>query len=200
MKTLPVTVAALVLGEHAAALAPCGRRLGARVELDLASAREVVGDETVGRLEAYWDAAREYWAGGAHGGVVVRRRIVSARQRDGRDGKVDLARELDALDEIGLDAACDALLGTAPDVDALAGIGGIAVVEQGESRTVVTATLSSPVWPDALGGVPGVGEVAREVTLVAAHAKWRDRRVRRLVAVEVVSVELWPDPAPYTSA
>jgi hypothetical protein len=50
-------------------------------------------------------------------------------------------------------------------------------------------------WPTALGGPAAPNELHRHVKIVANHAKWRDRKVRRLVRVEVSCDEVWPDPA-----
>lgn len=47
-------------------------------------------------------------------------------------------------------------------------------------------------WDDELGGPISPGEQAREIVVTVGYAKWRDRRLRRLVGVQAYAHELWP--------
>lgn len=49
-------------------------------------------------------------------------------------------------------------------------------------------------WSSYLGGPCSPGEQARRVIVGVRHAKWRDRKARRLVRVVTQAVELWPKP------
>lgn len=57
---------------------------------------------------------------------------------------------------------------------------------------MICAKESWPVWADILGGGYGPGETAREIEITVRYAKWRDRRVRRLVRVSTFAHEVWP--------
>jgi hypothetical protein len=204
MRTTPSTIAQIAI---AAGVAPvecftgCGRRVGDRVEVDLDEVAR--RDETVARwAENYFESARRLWAHlkeqPISGEVLaVRRPLVKVHQSDSkRDGRADLRDELAGLEQYGgFHALLDALLGpevSRTDLEEAAGAWQREIDISG-SRVQVKLWVCDPVaWSDAVGGPAGPGEVARIFTLVAQHAPWRDRRVRRLVALNVEAEELWP--------
>ena len=63
---------------------------------------------------------------------------------------------------------------------------------------LMTLTYTAPGggWPDLFGGAKKPCEKHRQLTLGVRHAKWRDRKVRRLVDVKVESVSIWPGVKP----
>lgn len=207
--TVPAWVAQTFLTPLAPAVAEqlegCGVQVGERVELDLGAAAGVLGEGTCDALRRYAQACRDFfdtWVAGGDPGpwVVVRRTLVSVRQQDTKQHRVDLGGHLEAAADIPLlgevlDLAC----GADPDWDEVRHLGeaaGVAVLEDGNETTVELSLPTATVWPELLGGVPTRGELSRTVTAVVNHAAWRDRRNRRLVQLEVVAEEMWPDPAP----
>lgn len=153
-------------------------------------------------LAAYMEACEKFWANMAAGKEVgpymATRRILAAdRQRDNADLSevYEEALELPVVGR-GLDTALE----SEPElraVDAIAAAcGGEAVESQpGEMElSFYVDTAEQWVWGASLGGRPGPGEAVREVRFWVRHAKWRDRKVRRLTRVEVAAHELWPQP------
>lgn len=188
--TVPVAAAAVLLGNDPR-LSACAVRLGNRTEISLPAVAQQLGDEIAQRLGAYWASTQVLWETGAGPAVVIRRTLVAARQKDDKDGRQDLNDELAALEVLPEgDVLLEHLLGETPDVDALAGF----VVTQDGNETAVTCSRRSLEWPDALGGPATPGELSRSIKVVANHAKWRHRKARRLVRLEVAVEEVWFDP------
>jgi hypothetical protein len=187
--TVPLTAATLCLADDAL-VRSCAVRLGNKVEVSLEAVKETAGAEAAERLSNYWRAATQMWSSGKGRAVLVRRPLVQVAQKDGKEGRVELAAELAALELIPEgDALVEALLGPAVQPDQLTS------VETNGNETSVTVTRRMVEWPTALGGPAAPNELHRHVKIVANHAKWRDRKVRRLVRVEVSCDEVWPDPA-----
>lgn len=185
-RTVPLTAAALCLGDEDLVKA-CAVRLGERVEVSIPAVAERGGEAAASRLTRYWDAARRLWATGEGQAVIVRRTLVQAAQRDVKDGRVELSAELAALEMIPEGSELvESLLGPRMQF--------VGPCEENGNETTVVVSKRMPEWPTALGGPAGPNEVQRHVKIVANHAKWRDRKVRRLVRVEVSCDELWPDP------
>jgi hypothetical protein len=187
------------------ALGACGRFVGARVECDLSMAAATIGADFADRLAEWHNActklARDVAAGTAAGEYAVTvRSLVAARQTDGKQGRSDLGDELDALDSIaGIGPLVADALSADPDWEAVVAQGApyeVSVERDGNDTTVRFVVDADIVWPDALGGIGAPNELARHVTVRLNHARWRDRRVRRLVAVDVTAEELWPTGLP----
>jgi hypothetical protein len=185
-----MAAAAVLLGPDPR-LATCGVAVGKRVEVDLDQVAQTLSTEIADSLESYWSTAHQLWEQGSGKAVLIRRRIMTSRQVDRKDSRIDLHAELAALEELpGGDIIVEALLGQDVDLDALANY----TVSQDGNETAVTITHRSLDWPDALGGPGAPGELHRTITVTANHAKWRDRKVRRLVRIDVSVDEVWPDP------
>jgi len=158
------------------------------------------------RAARYWQRCREFWdtyADGATAGpaVLVERRIVAARQSDTRQGRVDLTTHLAALEATPvIGALVSELTGARPDFEDLASRSAPLTVthcSSGDETVVIAEFPARHDFDTALGGAHSRGELRRKFRLTVNHAKWRDRRVRRLVAVEIDAVELWPDPTSF---
>lgn len=158
------------------------------------------------RLRGYWDRCRQFWndarTGAARGPwVAVHRPLLSAVQTDSKAaGRRDLRPQLEALESVpGLLPLLDEALSAEPDAAKLAALAelmaGTVEVTPGQVRVQVRLTADAATWSTDLGGPASAGEVARLVHLTTRQAAWRDRRVRRLSAVEVTAEEVWPDPA-----
>ncbi len=130
--------------------------------------------------------------------ALVRRTVVEHVQRDDAQGRSDLAHVLEATQGVQLLGwVLESLCGTTPDYAEILRKASVwdARLEQDGVRSVLTLDIpSAKGWPDALGGSQGLRELKRRITIETNHAKWRDRRVRRLVRVLVEADELWADP------
>ena len=131
--------------------------------------------------------------------VLVRRTVTEHTQRDDANGRSDLSYVIEAAQGVSLLGwITDSLCGANPDYVEILRKASVwdAHLEQDGVRSVLTLDIpSTKGWPDALGGSQGLRELKRRITIETNHAKWRDRRVRRLVRVLVESDELWADPA-----
>lgn len=201
MRSAPAFLAALALGEDRyARLGDVGTQLGERVEIDL-DLLDVSDPDAAAQVRRYLTDCAAFWADRHPSGAYlgVERTLVAARQQDGRGGKRDLHDELEALTQLGgVGPYIHELTARTLDEDRLARLGAplsAVAVESGSQREVTLHAPSVGMWPTILGGAPSPGEVSRKVRVRVSHANWRDRRVRRLMSVEVLAVELWPDPA-----
>ena len=196
--SVPTFVLALIRPEFTA-WDQVGCRVGDRVEVSTFTLEQL---EAGLGLEAarYWDRCRVFWdrfAAGESGlvGLTVERELARDRQSTSHADRRDLVEAVEALEaQPSLASVVATALGNEPDWDALRSLG--AVVEAGaKDTTVVTYTYRGRQdWPVLLGGLPSRGELARTFTFVVSHAKWRDRRNRRLVEFAVAAAEIWPDP------
>ena len=89
------------------------------------------------------------------------------------------------------------LLGTNPDfasIETRGASAGMTVELQGDMHVIRFALPARRPWVNELGGVASRGEWERGFTLRVSHAPWRDRRVRRLVSVQIHATETWARP------
>lgn len=126
--------------------------------------------------------------------TVARVPVVDAAQVDSKAaGKVDLADELVGLTDLpGAGDFFHELTGAAPNRTRLRRLGypfhGWTRFEREGVQARGGVTITQPgVWHESLGGLWLPGEAARSVEVGVRFAKWRDRRVRRLVRVMVKS-------------
>ena len=211
MLLIPTHYADLVLGAdwrgnaRYDALLSGGVVVGRTLEIDLDQLGGTGADAVRHALDAYATACRRLAGGLAHDNpigpwVITRRPLVVASQQAGTRSaqRGDLHDELEGLREFeDTERIVDALLGPVVAASSLYALGATAVAVE-DGRTTVTLPVEGfREWRAALGGTPGPNEIERHFTLVANHAAWRDRAVRRLVRVETAAVELLPDPAPF---
>ena len=197
--TVPATVISLLPLEPAlrAAAVAAAVQLGTQLEIDLHRLEELApgAGRRAGR---YWAATRQLWArlqaGEAADAVKVLHPLRSAEQSTAKGARRDLHDELQALQLVPACAPLLHLLDPTPDVDALAAHGEVAV---NDATTTMSITAEAGVFPLALGGPPRPGEQHRHIEVTASHARWRDRRARRMTCVNVTAVELWPDPSEF---
>lgn len=180
---------------HAAA--SCTIAVGSCPEIDLRALSW--HDAALARTVAdYWSATRALFAGNGRSSWVGLRRIVHvAAQSDNGAGRKDLHGELAALEQLpGLGPVLELALAAECDVDALTAetsrIRGDVTVSDDGSVTVTVPVDGVRYWDTSLGGPGMPTEVRRTVTFTARHARWRDRRVRRLTRVVVHADEIWP--------
>jgi hypothetical protein len=185
-------------------LLPCGRRLGNRVEIDLHAVASSLGDDIAEDI-ARWDArCRRFnsrlsartdlgpW-------ISLRRPLLAARQREDGTTKVVLRDEYDALSALaGVGTAVDTALEAEPDRDRLALLcaqaGGVLHAVDNGVNQLEFPVEGRTIWPLALGGPSTANEFTRWITVTTRHAAWRDRKLRRLTAVDIDVEEVWPDP------
>jgi hypothetical protein len=197
-RTVPAYLAELAAGEDAARLRPHGRQLGARVEVDLASVA-TTDAELAERIVRYLDQVARFRRQRRGDYLAVQVPLLNVTQQDNRSGRVDLADQLDALEGSVLAPLVEVALSADVDITALETLGAPhqLVWHRGpDQRSVYQMTVTGVTdWDRALGGAAGPDEVARQLTITASHAAWRDRRVRRLVAVDVAAIVVVPTPA-----
>ena len=205
-ETIPVVAADLWLGARGLrdGVRGCGRRVGDRIEVDVAAVAAMVGAEAADGLVGYWLACRRFWTtfGAGHPGgpyVAIHRTLTCAVQRSTKSAKVDLTGELEALLGVGgvgeLVEEATAAEPNWAEVDRLGAPLRAARVTNGTTNVISLRCEGHDSWPAVLGGAPLVGEVSRQLRITVAHAKWREGARRRLARVEVIAEELWPDPS-----
>lgn len=157
------------------------------------------------RLASFDQMTRRLWEAhrngtGGESFAIVERKLHANRQRDDAKGRVDLVSEL-------ADAAAIPLLGELVENACSAecdwelllrrGAAWQASVTDGAKTTRIIHLVVDAAngWPASWGGPSRANELRRHVMIEVSHAAWRDRRVRRLVAVTVTAEELWADPA-----
>ncbi len=181
-------------------LESCGRELGMRVEIDLASVAAALGDSAADDLYAHYLRCKQ---GGA-GTVRMYRCLHHAAQRTAKKQRADLTDELAALDSLpGVADFVAEFTGPSPDGQRLAVLGSpFHAATRVDSRSGVArlAVDSRLDWVPLLGGPASPGERRRIVELSARYAAWRDRRVRRLSEVRVLAEEHWPAAPPGLAA
>jgi hypothetical protein len=180
-----------------------GVQLGNLVEVDLHSI-ELLNSQLGLRAAQYWDRCREFWdayANGASAGpaLLIERRVLSARQTDTRNGRFDLSAHFAAFRETPLlGPLIHEITSAQPDFDNLETLFSplnITISSEGDETVVIAEIPARQDFETLLGGPHSRGELQRKFQFTVNHAKWRDRRVRRLVAIEIDAIELWPDPA-----
>lgn len=180
-----------------------GRQLGVRVELDLDLVRARGEHAMADVLARYHEICVGFWERERTGQrlgpcITVRRVLREAQQRDNAGGRSDLGAEYEALREVaGVGELLEALTEPVPDPATLERLGSPLMLdlELGEGSATAHITVDARcAWPVVLGGAGSPGEVRRRLTLCTSYAKWRDRRVRRLVQLTVETEELWPEP------
>lgn len=138
---------------------------------------------------------KELHIGGRGDAVVADTVLFSAVQVSAGPDRKDLGEELAELlggptTTAGL---FEELTSADPNLDGLAErareLGGI--LDSGDKTTV---ELPWSVDSDPFGGAATDAEIARRLKVEVVHAKWRDRRARRLARVEVWARQLWPVP------
>lgn len=149
------------------------------------------------RCERLWARLADGVVDGSGPYVAVRRPLVRVRQRAGGGDRYDLVDHARALARWpGLSQAAVALLARRPDMDELR----VAVaptagrVWRRDGVTSVELPCEPAAFPPELGGGSPVREARRWVRMDARHARWRQRRSRRLVRLAVDAEEVWPDP------
>lgn len=129
-------------------------------------------------------------------GVSVTMTLYENTQLYSKTAKRDLTHDYDTLKEWQVSAAVidDLLDSDQANAIAAAHDAGWVVNETEENVLTVSHSDNGAFWPDRYGGAPWPQETARTLTLTIRHAKWRDRRVRRLVGIEVTSTSTWATP------
>jgi hypothetical protein len=198
--------ASVLFAEEPESIAAVERCLRELPEGGVALDSDALGEaspELLLRLQHFWQESqavlRDHLGGvGGRPFAVVRRVLVEHVQKDDTSGRSDLAHVLEAADTVSLlDWVLDGMCSTNPaypDILRRASVWS-AQLEQDGVRSVLTLEIpSTKGWPAVLGGSQGTRELKRRITIETNHAKWRDRRVRRLMRVLVEADELWADP------
>jgi hypothetical protein len=195
-RTVPAPIGALALGTLPAGV---GRRVGARIEVDVDAVKLKLGTEAAAKVLRYLAAVRSYRHDPVGDYVETVRPLVRAKLVDPKGGKkVRLTHELGELRNVtGVSGVIDALLGAEVAhqelEDQLAPFEG-AVRTEGNDTFVEFTVRRSRTWPLALGGCSGPDEIGRRVRLRANHAASRRGAPNRLLELEIDALERFPDP------
>lgn len=166
---------------------------------------EELRPDLIGEYREFSDATRELWD--KRGGSGIRAEVavvpvVDVAQVDSKAaGKVDLVDELVGLTDLpGAGDFFHEVTAAVPDRKKLRALGypfhGWSRFEREGMQGRAGVTITHPgVWHESLGGLWLPGEVARSVEVGVRCAKWRDRRVRRLVRASVKSRVVVPAAA-----
>jgi len=127
--------------------------------------------------------------------IVVEVDIHEAAQIPSGVNRCDLVETFEALGaEPELAPLINLGLGSEMELEAL-DAAGWAVVHDEATETVLHATIEgNREWSEHLGGRARDGEIERRFEIVVRRAPWRDRKIRRLSKINVVSVQIHPDP------
>lgn len=166
--------------------------------LETIAGREVDARE----IEAFkinTEQVRRDWLCGVGGRpyVLVSREVCHAKESDSKDGRTDLGKQISSGEDLpGLREVLRELLErevSYTNLESLVRSLGGSVAREG-NETIVTVFFDRAVgWPVEWGGEWSPEEVRRSVYLRANHARWRDRRNRRLVEYRVSLEEIWAD-------
>ena len=125
------------------------------------------------------------------------RTLISVKQLDTNKVRADLKLECKLLAKLPLfGPLVTKLLSAKPDFNNLqleAKTLGAEIIFEGNITTFQFALPGRDSWPLELGGVNSRGELTRNFTLTISHAPWRDRKSRRLLSMQVDTIELWPE-------
>jgi len=198
--TVPVCAASVLLHDRPdllAGLAGAQVMLGQRPEIDLGR----VGDQVLAQaLGAYWADT----VGSSAPRPFGHRWLIAAHaQKSGPGLKADLGAQFQAMADMPVlgdlvQAATEACV----DLDVLVPLarmlsGSVTSGPGANPATIISVELVPGGLDDALGGAPWPNESGRVLDVTVRHAPWRDRRVRRLVGVDVYAQGHWPDPQGY---
>lgn len=200
--TLPLPVLEIVAPGFSAEakFQELGVEINGNLEVDM-KALALLDLQLAQKAQSYWDSARSFYdALGAEApnlrAIETEREILNVKQLDTVGARVDLKAEFTEL--IALPFYGDLVksaLKKEVDWTFLSGeikaLGG--TIDQFETTTIITFTLPGRTnWSATLGGEYSRGEIKREFKVTINHAKWRDRKIRRLQALVINAIEIWP--------
>lgn len=128
--------------------------------------------------------------------LEIQRVIVDVKQLDTNKERSDLRSEFNSLIKLPIygDLIKSALKKDvnwhllSKDIEALGG----SIAQDGLTTIIKFSIPSRVVWDKSLGGEFSRGEISRDFELTINHAKWRDRKIRRLQALKISATEIWP--------
>ena len=158
---------------------------------------EKVDPEFASQLQNYWLSVRAFLDNLARGiqpseYLTTLRSLTLRTQVTSKGSKSDLIKELSALEKLeAIAPLLEHILAQAPDG---AVENPLVKTEQIDSDCYLyTFTLPGQNnYPTILGGLASRAEIARVFILKVSYAKWRDRRVRKIISLEVLAKEIWP--------
>ena len=165
--------------------------------------RETIIDPS-DNIQQYWEQAKHFWARLATNQPVgnfiyIERELVNDKEQTGsRQPDRDLRHIIKHLDQTTETAEIvDNALSSSPDWETIRNNPNVTNLTQHKHTTTFTITAHNTPqrrWHTQLGGEANPGETKRLITITTNHAKWRDRRNRRLTHIVIRSHEAWPDP------
>jgi hypothetical protein len=150
------------------------------------------------RLKNYWLKTRSFFDDLASGlplaDYSLFHRLISSELQDTRKGsKIDL---INSLKEIDSDPVLKEVISPLLDPELYQEFAHPYLISKYIDGLNINVTIEIPGKKDYnyhLGGLSSRAEIGRVFQITISHAKWRDRRVRKLVSVDVYAKELWPN-------
>lgn len=200
--TLPLPVLEIVAPGFSteAKFQELGLEINGNLEVDM-EALALLDLSLAQKAQNYWESTRSFYDALAVEtpnlkAIETEREILNVKQLDTVGARVDLKAEFTEL--IALPFYGDLIksaLKKEVDWTFLSGeikaLGG--AIEKFDTTTIITFTLPGRTnWSATLGGEYSRGEIKREFKITINHAKWRDRKIRRLQALAISVIEIWP--------
>lgn len=126
----------------------------------------------------------------------VLRRIYKNKMIDTKIARTDLRNEINLLKQIPeVGNLLKSVLDVNPDFEKLSKDYkslNFTILEKSDKNSTISFRIKNKgTWPDLLGGASSPAEIEREFKLKISYAPWRDRRNRRLLSIDIYSVEIW---------
>ena len=148
------------------------------------------------KIENYWERCIRFIENPdtSNECLTISRFLHSVSQVDTSKSRIDLVNPYKFLNSIdGVSDILDAILSPTPPERPLESFRFFKNLKI--ENDIYHFTLEIPgqyTWINELGGLPSPVEIARVFVVKVNYAKWRDRKVRRLVSIESRAIELWP--------
>ena len=169
------------------------------IEVTTESLREI-SDEFARDCIAYWMLCSDFWDmlnnnnSSGLSCIITERDLGYWRQVDKKTERSYLSKQYDELRNTSLIDAV--LVATSADIDhkdleSLPSVRSVRV--EPDYLSIELEYKGRRSWSNALGGVPGRGEIARVFTIRVSQAKWRDSRVKRILDISARAIEILPE-------
>lgn len=166
----------------------------------LISALQAHDPNYASKILDYWDLYKKYSENPKQydsvDTVTISRALSVSRQVDSGSERKDLIEVHKFLSGMDfLKSLTDSLFSDSPDWDLIKSHPLCTDVFENGDVFVTTLVIEGQYdWIPDLGGTPSPNEVCRIFIITTSYAKWRDRKVRRIMSLESRAIEICPKP------